>query len=376
MTQVNSQYYIGWDIGGAHLKAALMHDRTKLIDIVQIPCPLWKGMAQLDEALDTIIEHFQSTHAIVGGVCHGVTMTGELVDLFDSRKTGVLTIAQHIQSRLIGDVKFYASAESNHQLLPFTDVAQYWQSIASANWHASAALIAARANTGLLIDIGSTTTDLIMFRAAKVCCIGFTDATRMQFNELIYMGVVRTPLMAIAQTIAWGDKQTNVAAEFFATMADVYRLTGDLPAKDDMAGTADGHDKSDLSTARRIARMIGYDVCDATMGDWIALAESFKAEQKKRLLDAIQGHVQLMMTLEPDRHTIQLIGAGVGCFLVEEMVDTLNEEISGVQITYQSSASLLQSLMPDDASAHMQLRAGHCLPAVATAYFARLSSLS
>ena len=42
---------IGWDVGGAHLKAALV-EGGRLIDVVQLSCELWRGMDRLEIALD------------------------------------------------------------------------------------------------------------------------------------------------------------------------------------------------------------------------------------------------------------------------------------------------------------------------------------
>src|SRR5436305_1575238 len=37
---------IGWDVGGAHLKAARVED-GRVVDVVQLPCPLWLRTARL-----------------------------------------------------------------------------------------------------------------------------------------------------------------------------------------------------------------------------------------------------------------------------------------------------------------------------------------
>lgn len=370
MNQEPYKYYIGWDVGGAHLKAALMNNDGTLLEVLQVPCALWKGLALLAQSIEDITRLLSSKYGFQGDLCHAVTMTGELVDLFDNRQMGVIEISKLVSIELEGDVLFYRAAKGEQSLIPFEKVYESWEAIASANWHASAALVAEQAKTGLLVDIGSTTTDMILFRVGHVSCVGFSDAARMQCNELIYSGVVRTPLMAIANTIAWGAGESNVAAEHFATMADVYRLTGDLEPEDDMADTADGHDKSLEASARRIARMIGHDVEDATMGQWLELAIAFKSIQKQRLADAIEGHLQLLTTLEPTLATLKLIGAGVGSFLLEEIVGEMNIKMPHHRITYQHATDVLGQHTFSASNASLSQWAGHCLPAVAVGYFA------
>ena len=60
-----------------------------------------------------------------------------------------------------------------------------------------------------------------------------TDAARLATGELVYHGVVRTPLCALAARVPFRGSAVSVMNEFFATTADVYRLTGELdPAHD------------------------------------------------------------------------------------------------------------------------------------------------
>ena len=72
------------------------------------------------------------------------------------------------------------------------------QRVASANWHATGRYLAERGETGLLVDIGSTTTDILPIVGGAVRCEGFSDETRMILDELVYTGVTRTPVMALA----------------------------------------------------------------------------------------------------------------------------------------------------------------------------------
>ena len=147
--------------------------------------------------------------------------------------------------------------------------------IASANWHATAALAASRVRDGLLVDTGSTTTDLVPFRDGGVTARGYSDGERLTDHELIYAGVVRTPVMAIAREAPFQGRMQGVAAERFATMADVYRLTGDLAHDADPYPTPDHGGKSVEESAARLARMLGRDANEAPLAEWIAAARHF-----------------------------------------------------------------------------------------------------
>ena len=212
---------IGWDLGGAHLKAARV-DPSGAVDLVlQLPCPLWQGMGQLEAALD------QALSALGGAPVHAVTMTGEMVDLFADRPEGVARLLGVMQARLPGaTLRIYGGADG---FLDLERAPAAAARIASANWLATATLIATRIPAALLVDIGSTTTDLVPVLAGRVCARGRDDAGRLVAGELVYTGVVRTPVMAIAERVPFAGEWVPVMAELFATAADVHRLTRRLP---------------------------------------------------------------------------------------------------------------------------------------------------
>ena len=201
----NPEHYkktIGWDIGGAHLKGALLDANGKLLQVLQVPCALWRGLAELEVAIETVLSSFKVKSAL-----HAITMTGELVDIFVNREAGVKTISEFMDTKLHGVKQFYTGAlqQDLSGFVPLSDVPQFWQAMASANWLASARFCAQQlqvmknSEDALLIDIGSTTSDFVPIVNGKPFCFGYTDAARMQSEELVYTGVIRTPLMALSK---------------------------------------------------------------------------------------------------------------------------------------------------------------------------------
>ncbi len=189
-------------------------------------------------------------------------MTGELSDAFATRAEGVAGVAA-IAERLLapGKALFYAARAG------FVDGASapaHAKDIASANWHASAALVGARANNALFIDMGSTTTDIIPVAAGLPASCGFDDAGRLAHGELVYTGLVRTFLMAGPKLVPFAGRWTALMNEWFADMADVHRILGALPEGADMMDSADGREKTVAASMARLARMIGRDAagCD------------------------------------------------------------------------------------------------------------------
>lgn len=363
---------IGWDVGGAHLKAALLDGDGKLQQVLQVPCALWRGLQELETAIDVVLNTFPTKP-----VLHAVTMTGELVDLFANRKAGVQSISRVMDAKLSGVKQFYAGALNADfsGFVALKDVDQHWQHIASTNWLASASFTGKQLQKlqnvqhGLLIDIGSTTSDFVLLENNRPACVGFTDASRMQSEELVYTGVIRTPLMAVAQKIRFKNTVTSVAAEYFSTTADVYRLTGDSHAADDMAETADGQEKTQLASARRIARMIGHDVDDdASLRAWIGLANEFKLQQVARLQNVALAHVS-RMTDKKQRQMMGVVGAGAGSFLAKEIAKAMDIQYLDIAELIEVNSEIATGNI-SGSSSETSRRAGVCLPAYAVAYLA------
>lgn len=340
---------IGWDIGGAHIKAAVMTQAGEIIAIVQQPCPLWKGLAQLQRAVTTIMQELPVT-----AHCHAVTMTGELVDLFDNREDGVKQIIAVMCELLPGTGPLIFAGYAG--LLPVAQIeARHYQSIASANWLASAAFAAQKVGSGLFVDIGSTTTDILLLNKGSVVVEGYTDYQRLMSQELIYTGIVRTAVMAVAQTAIDDGKEIGVMAEYFATMADVYRVTGELNEAHDQVETADGAEKTIIASARRLSRMIGCDFSHTDLPRWQRFAENIRAQQLQRIRHGCERQLS--------RHSIAdkspLVGAGVGRFLVQQIAQLLD-------CPYLDFCDLL----PESANQTV-ITPADCAPAVAIACLAR-----
>ena len=150
---------IGWDIGGAHVKAARADD-GRLTAVVQIACAPHESVSSLEQAL-------RDARATLGDAeRHRVTMTAELSDAFESRARGVIAVATIAAREIgVGDVLFYAGERG---FITRDDIGGSVDAIASANWRASAELAAHHRAEALFIDIGSTTTDLTPICAGRV----------------------------------------------------------------------------------------------------------------------------------------------------------------------------------------------------------------
>lgn len=343
-------FVVGWDIGGAHLKTCLWQD-GRVLDAQQIACPLWQGLDKLDLSIDQLAALGPSWQAALAGGehRHAVTMSGEMVDHFADRAMGVAAIVRHLANRLgCSRLAFYAGELG---WLGVADAAGAWRLIASANWRAAASHAAALLGDGLWLDIGSTTTDIIVLQGGRVASASLSDADRLASGELVYQGVVRTPLCALAERIDFDGRGFNVMHEWFAATADVYRLTGELEAAHDLQPSADGGPKDDPGSARRLARMIGHDAAASELQRWRDFALAWRRCQ----LDRIGNSLARVLHTWPLPDGAPFIAAGCGRFLV----DVLAREARRPCTAYGDA------LAPNDAALAASIDL--CAPSVAVA---------
>ncbi|WP_200938233.1 hydantoinase/oxoprolinase family protein [Methylobacterium sp. Leaf108] len=340
---------IGWDLGGVHVKAALVRD-GRVVEVVQAPCRLWEGVGAIDDALGLLPEVFR------GQARHAVTMTGELTDCFSDRTDGVGQIAEWAARTLRGSVAIYGGRAG---LVAPEAARRAAADIASANWHATAALAGQGVRAGLLVDIGSTTADLIPIRDGLPAATGYSDAERLETGELVYTGVVRTPVLALCRHVPFRGRRTALMAEVFATTADVYRITGDLPAGADQQDSADLKGKSVPESETRLARMIGRDHGEGGTADWRALADHVAEAQLRLVHDAAAR-----LLSHPDMPgDAPFVVCGAGRFLAERLARRLGR--AGIAFT-----DLIAPRLPSGEGAEW---ASTCGPAVAVALLAEVA---
>ncbi|MCS6865920.1 MAG: hydantoinase/oxoprolinase family protein [Gemmataceae bacterium] len=290
---------LGLDIGGANLKAATVSRQAR-----SVPFPLWKQPEQLPAALAQLIASFPRAETFA------ITMTGELCDCFLTKRDGVATILAAVEAVAAGRPVGVWSTDGLF-LTPGAAKQQPWK-VAAANWHALARFVGRFAPHagGLLLDIGSTTSDIIPLHHGLPASSGTTDWERLQRRELVYVGVRRTPICAI-----WTD---HICAELFATTQDIYTILGLLPEEPDNRDTADGRPLTTAYALARLARMLGADreqLTDEHLRDFAVRVHTRLLHQ---LVEAAR-HVYYDPPGRPELKTVIIAGAGE--FLARRVVE-------------------------------------------------------
>lgn len=229
------------DVGGAHLKAAHSGGGVRLQ-----PFELWKNPSGLAAALNGLLQTLPTFDLLA------VTMTGELCDCFESKRQGVSVILDAVAA-VAGHTPVQVWCNDG-RLVDTAEARAIPLQVAAANWLALATFAGRYAPTGpgLLLDVGSTTTDIVPLMDGRPVPSGRTDPQRLRASELVYTGVRRTPLCAIL-----GDE---AAAELFATTLDVYLVFDVLPEDAADCRTADGRPATRAAAHARLARMLCADL--------------------------------------------------------------------------------------------------------------------
>lgn len=318
---------LGLDIGGANLKAACSNGLARSQSFA-----LWKQPNKLPAALRQLVTGWHWDRV-------AVTMTGELCDCFATKRAGVLAILQAAEEVFVDAVVW----QTNAKFAPLIDARADPLPCAAANWLALATYCGrlCPSGRGLLVDIGSTTTDVVPLVDGQPTPSGRTDTERLRCGELVYTGMRRTPVCAILGL--------DGMAEFFATTQDVGLILGDISDDPNDHDTADQRPATRPHALARIARMMGGD--RETMGDQEIEQLALRIRQRQR--EAIQAAVQ---RVAPALVECSAIVSGSGEALGRHVVRGARRVMSlrdllGVEIS-QAAAAYAVAMLASEALYH------------------------
>lgn len=315
--------WLALDIGGANIKVSDGQGYAASASFA-----LWKNPAQLPQMLRRLIADSPGSDRLA------VTMTGELADCFESKADGVRAILSAV----------HEAADRRHVRVYLRDgrmvtpqVAEREpQLAAAANWHALACFAGRFANDGtaILLDIGSTTTDIIPLADGVPRAQGSTDTQRLQHGELLYTGVRRNPLCGVARTAIYRANNIPLAQEYFATIGDVYIILGAITEDPTSTDTADGRPATKRFARARLARMVCADAEEFNHRDAVALSQSIADQQ----LDQIATRLDVVITRLPAPPQTVIV-SGSGEFLARKVVELRANKPSIVSLTDKLSSA-------------------------------------
>jgi probable H4MPT-linked C1 transfer pathway protein len=298
---------IGLDVGGANTKAVWRHGGERRA--VSRPFEVWRDREALEEVLRAVVADvaLRPVDAVA------LTTTAELSDAFRTKREGVGFVLDAAEAAL-GDRRLLALTTAG-ELVPFAEARARALDVAAANWVASALAVAAVYRDALMIDVGSTTTDVVPIAAGRVAAAGRTDLDRLLAGELVYTGALRTNLAAIAPRVPVRGRWCPVASELFAISADVHLILGHLAPGAYTCASPDGRAASVECARERVARLVCADAEQLSADEIHAIAAFLHTEQVRQIEAAVRRVGRRLDGLPP------VVPLGVGAFLAREAAE-------------------------------------------------------
>ncbi|MFN3191003.1 MAG: hydantoinase/oxoprolinase family protein [Aureliella sp.] len=289
MNEATNQFdpILGIDIGGANIKFVDTAGRclTRVF-------PMWNESEQLTEMLAQMASEFGWEGGRVG-----ITMTGELADCFETRSQGVCHIVQQAEAAF-GEAKpLYYGVDGTwtEGASVSEELSAEWLVLAASNWHALAnwagqSLL--RKEAFLLVDIGSTTVDVIPIVNGRVASESRTDKDRLLAGELVYTGMERTPIPTIMHAVQVNEQKIPLMAERFADSHDAYLWLGLVAEEPSSCDTADRRPRTRKHAAGRLAHLIGEDRETVDASALHAIANQVIEAQVDKIAEAVHKVAQ------------------------------------------------------------------------------------
>jgi probable H4MPT-linked C1 transfer pathway protein len=302
---------VGWDIGGVNVKAARLTwnpSETKTVQVAVCPFEIWRAKDRLPDVLHTVIAQLSiETPGIMA-----VTMTAELSDVFATKREGVWYVADKLLATFPDSASY--ALDLSGKFAPLAEAQLRPLDFAAANWLATACFVAKSYPNCLLIDVGTTTTDIIPIREGQVACQGRTDMDRLMAGELVYTGAVRTHLASIVHNVPVRGRACPVSSEYFAISGDVHLILGHLRPDDYVFPTPDGRAPTVESARQRLARLVCADAETLSSTEIDEMARYVYQQQIKQINMAI---LQVRSRLA-QRADLPILITGSGAFLAAE----------------------------------------------------------
>jgi len=287
---------IGIDVGGANLK--VVDDGGVHIHY----CPLWEGAA-----LAQVLNQYRKN---TGGPA-AVVMSGELADCFTQKAEGIAYIVKAVKEVFPAAVFYGTDAAFHARAVP---------QLAAANWLASADYLREQYSDSVLVDVGSTTTDIIPL-ASFPDLQGLTDLMRLRKGYLVYNGMLRTSIPALLRIAVIGGIPTPLSTEFFAISADAHLVLGHITPDQYTCDTPDKKEKTVDASLRRLARVVCADLDEIGEAGARQIAGQFWDVQRALVCDKVRK-----VMAQSGASTV--VTAGIGSSLFARELD--GTDLSGV----------------------------------------------
>ena len=309
----------GLDIGGATTDLAVVEFSAsadiKNVRVDNEYLPIWMEKENLGNVIKNMLgSDFHDLDAI------GVSMTAELADAYATKKEGVLDIVKRIRELTSIPMGFVGQ----NGIMGHHEVLEKPLDVAAANWIATVPLAAMISPDCILIDTGSTTTDIIPIRDGQECAQGRSDLERLATGELVYTGLLRTNVATLVDRMPLRDIWVRVASELFAITADIHIILGNIEEREYSCPTPDGSGESRTECVQRMARVVCSDLDVLAEEEVEGLASYVYQKQLERITEAL-------LEVAESNDLEEVVVTGLGMDLVgREAANLLGLKVTGM----------------------------------------------
>ena len=301
---------LGWDVGGAFVKAAVVEAESgeRTVRTASRPFEIWRDKHALSDVLRALAAELPAPESVA------VTMTAELSDVFRTKREGVGFVLDAVEAVSRVPVRVFTTTGE------FVDGATARArplDAAASNWVATAVLVGRFVPDAILVDIGSTTTDVIPVVSGRVAAVGRTDPERLLAGELVYTGALRTNVAAIARRVPLRGEDCPVASELFAVSGDAHVLLASIAPADYTCPTPDGRPPTAEFAGERLARVVCADGEMLGAGEIRAIAAAVAEAQVAEIAVALNRVARRLPRHAP------VVVTGLGSFLARRAAERL-----------------------------------------------------
>jgi len=323
---------LGIDIGGANTKITELEGECYRIHHIYFP--MWKKHDKLVELLRRF--NREEVEKV------GIVMTAELVDAYRSKREGVKHILEAVERAFPHRDIYVFDVDGN--FLEVEDARRNYIKVSASNWTATAYFVARYISRRcILLDMGSTTTDIIPIIDGKVVAEK-TDLKRLMSNQLLYVGALRTPLPFLTNVITFRGCKTNVSSEYFSITADMNLILNKIGREDYTCDTPDGAPVDRESCMRRVARILCSDLEELSEEEILDVCYQLYG----KLLELVRYNVDLL-SKRYNMKDVVITGLGEG--IVREALEGYNilsiGEMYGREVSLSTPSFAVAKLLED-----------------------------
>jgi len=274
---VIKEIFLGWDIGGANTKVCVFNSDKKIICVHKKNLNIWDDFNDINSFFNTVQDFYKDYE-----ITSFITITAESCDNFKDRKEGIISILSECDKNIIGQKYYYTNKNT---YVDFSEAIKAPDKLFSTNWMLTSIFLNTSNNIDVILDIGSTTTD-ILYKNINIEA-NISDHKRLINKTLLYAGVIRTPVPMLTDEVLYRSNHTSLVREVFATTGDIFNVIGDIDFSNHNYKGSDNLQFTLENSLVRLSRLIGLDYDQGDKKNIIQVAYNIKKLFIKKIINNI-----------------------------------------------------------------------------------------